>query len=101
MLRNGLIRETGFVQSPEQPIAAAVAGKNSTGAIAAVRRGRESDNQQTRVRVAKTRHRLAPIVLLCKPLYFLARDSLAPCNQAYAPAALLLFIVQVCDALRP
>ena len=50
-----LIGETGSVERAVEPVATAIAGKHSAGSIAAVGRRRETDNQQTRIRIAETR----------------------------------------------
>ncbi len=57
-----LRRETGLVQSAVQPFSGAVAGKHAAGAIRAVRRGGQPQDQHARLRVTKCRDRLAPII---------------------------------------
>jgi hypothetical protein len=51
------------VEGCEKPGAALIAGEHPPGAIAAVRRRREADDQQTRVRIAKAGQRARPVRL--------------------------------------
>lgn len=50
-----LIRKTKPVQSPIQPVPAAIPGKYSTGAISPMGRRGESDNKKTRFWIAESR----------------------------------------------
>ena len=62
MLRLGLISEAGCVQSPIEPIAAAIAGKHSAGAITAMRRRRQPNDKYAGLWIAKSGQRLGPVV---------------------------------------
>ena len=64
-----LIGEAGQVQSPIEPVTAAVASKDATGAIGAVRSRCQSNNQQLRLCVAKIGNRFTPVLLIneCPP----------------------------------
>lgn len=87
MHRGGLIRKTRFVQRAKEPIATAVAGKHAAGAIAAVRRRRQADNQQPRLGIAEAGDGLAPIFIFGKAFHFFARHLLAPGDEPRASRA--------------
>jgi hypothetical protein len=67
--------------------ARAVAGEDAARAIRAMRRGRQADNQQTRVRITKTRHRFAPIDVVTVRGFLLYGDALTVRAQALAALA--------------
>lgn len=46
-----------------QPITTGVAGKHPAGSVPAMRRGRQTHDEQPRIRISKTRYRPAPIFL--------------------------------------
>ena len=52
----------------EQEVAGAVAGEDAAGAVAAVGRGGEADDEQPRARIAEARHRPAPVLLVAEAL---------------------------------
>ena len=77
MLRRRDVRETGAVQRGHQEIAGAagaVAGEDAAGAIRAVSRRREADDQQPRARVAETGNGFAPVDLVAIRAPLVARD---------------------------
>lgn len=79
MLRRWNAGEAGVVHRPHQEIARAagsVAGEDAAGAVGAVRRGRQANDQQTCARVAKTGHRLAPIDIVAVRGFLLNGDAL-------------------------
>src|SRR5579863_5604023 len=59
--RSGLIRESGAIERAEQKISRTVTGEDPPGAIAAMRGGRESKDEQFCARITEARHRFAPI----------------------------------------
>ena len=63
MIGVGLVGETGLMQRAVKPVAAAVAGKHPPGAIAAMGRRRQTDDQDARFGIAESGERLGPIVL--------------------------------------
>ncbi len=85
--RLGLVREARAVEGGEQPVARAVPGEDAPGAVAAVRRGGEAEDVDPRRGVAEARHRPAPVLLLGVGGALLARDPLAPLDEARAGAA--------------
>src|SRR5512143_3751035 len=83
----GLIGKTVGVQSAVEPVAAAIAGKHSPGAISAVGGRRETDDEQPRLRIAEARQRLGPIGLTLIAARRYLRDPFAPAHQARTFAA--------------
>ena len=89
----GAARDVGRSARParwsagEQEVARGVAGEDAAGAVAAVRRGREADQQDPRVGVAEARHRPAPVRLVAEPGDLLAGDLLAPLDEPRAATA--------------
>jgi hypothetical protein len=71
----------------EQEIARRVAREDPTGPVAAVRRRRQPDDEDPRVRVAETRDGPAPVRLVAEPGDLLAGDLLAPGDEAGAAPA--------------
>ena len=72
-----LIRKTGLMERAIEPIPTPVTGKNSTRAIPAMRGRSQTDNEQPRLRITKTRHRLTRVLLLTVALHLLVRDAFA------------------------
>src|SRR5262245_63454298 len=70
-----------------QPVAAGVAGEDAAGAVAAVRRRRQADDEQARARVAEAGHRLPPIRLSGERALPLAGDLLAAAPKPWAAFA--------------
>jgi hypothetical protein len=75
------------VQRAEQPVARAIAREHAPGAVAAVRRRREAEHVHACARVAEAGHGPAPVVLVAEGGPLLARDPLAPLDQARAAPA--------------
>ena len=86
--RRRLVGEAAAEQRREQEVARPVAGEHPAGAIAAVRRGREPDDQHPGAGVAETRHRPGPVRLVAKRRALLARDLFAPFDEPRARATL-------------
>ncbi len=85
--RSRLIGEAGAVERPKQPVAAPVAGEEASGAVAAMRRWRQSDNKQLRLWVAKARDGPAPVGFCLEAADFLLRHMFPPGHQTgTAPA---------------
>src|SRR5260370_26848799 len=82
-----LVRVARAVEGAIEPIAGAVAGEDAAGAVAAVRRGRQSDDQQPRRRIAEPRHRASPVYLVLVGRPLVVRDLLAPRHKARAQPA--------------
>jgi hypothetical protein len=85
--RHGLVGEPGAVHRGEEPVARAVAGKDPAGAVAAVRRRREAEDQDARRGVAEARHGPAPVLLVSERGALLACNPLAPLDQPRAAPA--------------
>jgi len=83
----GLVRETGAVHRAVEPITRAVTGENAAGAVRAVGGGCEPEHVDRGVRVAEAGHWPAPVLLVREGGALLARDPLAPFDQARAAAA--------------
>ena len=67
-----------------EPLARAVAGEHPTGAVGAVRCGREADDDDVRARVAEPGHGPAPVVVVAERRSLLRGDLLAPRDQSWA-----------------
>ena len=83
----GLIREARAMQRGEQPIAAAIASEHAAGPVPAMRRGREPDDQDARVRVAEAGYRPTPVVLVTERSALVFGHDLAPLDEARAREA--------------
>ena len=79
-----LVGEPGTVHCGEEEVAGTVAGEHATGAVRAVCSGREPHDEDTRVRVAEAGDWAAPVVRVAEAGDFLARDVLAPRDEAGA-----------------
>ncbi len=75
------------VQRGEQPVAGAVPGEDSPGAVAAVGRRREADDEHTRGGRAPARDRAPPVGLRRVRRALVGRDPLAPLDEPVAGAA--------------
>src|SRR5262245_3977905 len=82
------------MQGTIEPVAAAVAGEHATGAVATVRRRRETDDEKARLGIAKTRQRFAPVFLHDEAFDFLPSDLFAPGDQPRAETAADDFALQ-------
>src|SRR5512135_30374 len=83
-----LIGKACVVKRAVKPIAAAVAGEHPSGAIAAMGRWREADDQHASVWIAKARQRLCPVALAGITSRRVLSRTFTPAHQARAsPAA--------------
>ena len=64
--RGGLAGVAGAEEGGVQPVTGPVAGEDAPGAVAAVRRGRQTHDNDTRLLVAVGRNRPAPVRLICE-----------------------------------
>jgi len=80
--RDGLVRETGAVKGPEEPFSAAIPGEDPSCAIPAMGRGREPDDEETSLRVAKRRDWTAPVHLVRERAPLLPCNALSPMDKA-------------------
>jgi hypothetical protein len=85
--RGRLVGVTGPVQAGEQPVARAVAGENSPGAVAAVGGGRQTEDQEAPGRVAESGYRPAPVLPVPERGPLVPGHLLAPGHQARAAPA--------------
>ena len=85
--RRRLVREPDRVHRREQEVARRVAGEHPPGPVAAVRRRRQPDEQDPRVRIAEPRHRPPPVRLVAEARHLLAGDLLPPLDQPRTQAA--------------
>jgi hypothetical protein len=65
----------------EQEVAGAISREHPPGSVGAVRSWGEPDDDESCGRVAKARHRAAPIRLIAKRSSLLVRDLLTPRDQ--------------------
>ena len=82
-----LTRITGPVQRSEEPVAAAVAGEDPTGAVGTVRGGRQPDDEHLRGLVAEARRWSPPVGLIGERRPLVPRHLLTPLDQARAGTA--------------
>jgi hypothetical protein len=87
MNRSRLICKSSLVKRAVEPIAAAVSGKYSPCPVSSVRRGRKAYYKQARTRVAKARHRPAPVIIRGEAAHLLASNLLSPLDQSRAAPA--------------
>src|SRR5262249_9372553 len=92
--RRRLIGEAGAVERGVEEVAGAVAGEDAAGAVAAVRRGRQADDQHARLGIAEAGDRLAPVVLSAERTALDARDLFTPRDQPRTTAATYDLLVQ-------
>jgi len=85
--RRGLVRKTGAVQSPIQPFSAPISGECASRAVASVSRGSQADNEDPRVRIAKSRNRPTPVIPIAEGGAFRPGDVLAVSNEPRTLAA--------------
>lgn len=84
-----LVGEPRLVHRAVEPVPAAVSGEHPTRAIRAVRRRGEAENQETRRRVAETRHAATPIVVVPESGALFEGDTLAPLDETRTCRALV------------
>jgi hypothetical protein len=94
MRRSRLVRESSAKQRVKQEISRAIARKHPPGAVPSMRRGRESKDQQLRVRVAESRHRFAPVFTVPERQPLFTRHSFAVFHQPRTLPASDDFFVQ-------
>ena len=82
----GLAREARSMERAVEPFTAAIARKHSSRAVPAVGRGREPDDEETSLRVAKRRDWTAPVLLVHERPPFLPCNTLSPSDKAGTPA---------------
>ena len=80
-----LIGESSPVESFVQEVAGTVTGEDAAGAVASMRRWRETENEKMRTRIAESGHAAAPVVPVAERTALFAGDSLA---VGYEPGAL-------------
>ena len=85
--RHWLVGKAEPVERAEEPVAGTVAGEHPAGAVAAVRRGREPDDEHAGVRIAEAGYRAAPVVVTAERGPLLVGDLLAPLDEPRAGAA--------------
>ena len=85
--RRRLVGEARAVHGGEQPVARAVAGEHAAGAVAAVGRGRQAEDEDARGGIAEAGDRAAPVLLAGERRALLARHLLAPRDQPRAAPA--------------
>ena len=85
--RGGLVRETGLVESLVEKIARAVAGENSSGAVASVSGGGEAQDEQLRAGIAESGDAASPIVPVAVGAALFAGNPLAVGDKTRALAA--------------
>ena len=88
MCRGRLVGEAEGVQSPVQPVAGPVAGKDSTGSITSVGGWSEADYQELCIHRAQTRHRPPPVFPIAKAPDLIARYRFAVFDESWATPAI-------------
>lgn len=86
--RRRLIGKPGAVHRPEQPFSTAITSEDATGAIGTMRSRRQTQNDDTPLRVTESRYRSTPVRLtaICRSLF--GGDLLAPCHESRACSAI-------------
>jgi hypothetical protein len=90
VMRRRDVREARPVERRHQEIAGStdtITGKDAARAVRSVRRRRETDEQQTRRRISKARHRTSPVLLVAIGPAFLSGDTAAVLAKARASFA--------------
>jgi len=82
-----LVREPDGVESPEEEVSGFVAGEDPPRAVASVRGGRETHDQQARGRIAEGGQRPAPVRFPPKPPRSAPGRFFAPRDEPRTPAA--------------
>lgn len=91
--RSWLIREPGAEQRLIQKISRTIAGEHTPGAIAAMRRGSKTQNQELRARISEAGNRFAPIIPFAKRAPLRLRDLFPVAHQARTLAAVNYFLI--------
>lgn len=95
--RGGLAAKSGFEHRAKQPIATSITGEHSPGAVGAVRGGRQTNDEKTRVLLSKRRHSPAPITLVLKAERRILGRRFAPRDEAGTQRAVGLNLLQFGD----
>lgn len=82
-----LICKSCLVQGTVEPIPAFITREHAPRSIASMGCRRQSNKKHARARIAKAGIWLSPILLVGKPLHFLACNLLTPANKARTAAA--------------
>ena len=82
-----LIREAKAMQGAIKPVSGAVAGEDTTRAIASVSRGCQSNDEQPGVQASQARYGTSPVFLIPEAANLFTRDLLAVGSQTRAEAA--------------
>src|SRR5205814_1645845 len=96
-----LVREPGAVERREEEIAAAVAREHAARPVAAVRGGREAQQDEARGRISEPGDGTGPVRPGREPPHFDARHFLAPRHETGASAALDHTRLQFPQRARP
>src|ERR1035437_2187158 len=75
------------MQNRIHEVARRITGERASRAVRAVRAWRKPENEDSRVRVAESRHRLSPILDVAIGAPFLARDAFPPRDEPRAAPA--------------
>jgi len=75
------------VQCSVEKVAASIAGEDSARPVSAVSGGCQSDHQQSRPRVAESRHRTPPVLPVAEAPHLLAGDPLPMSHKPWASPA--------------
>ncbi len=81
------IGEAGPIQRRPQEVTGRVPGEDPSRPVSAVGRGCQTHQEDPRVRIAKARHRPAPVRLVTKSRDLLARHAFPPFDEARTPPA--------------
>ncbi len=100
MSRLRLISKSHGVKRSVEPVAAAISGKNSPGAITAMGRRRQTHDKQPCIKIAKPRQRSRPIFFALVPPRRIARDRFAPPHQPRTFAASGYSLMKLLNALH-
>src|SRR5258707_15722789 len=84
MKGSSLICKAGLVQRRVQKIAGVDAGEHPSRAVRPMRRGRQSKDQEMRLRVPESLHGLAPVLAFAISAAFLSHDLFAIFHEARA-----------------
>jgi hypothetical protein len=84
MLGRRLAGEPGLPEGAEEPVAALVPREDAAGPVAAMRRGRETDQEQSSPGVAETRERAGPVPLARVTTWRRRADRFAVRDEAWA-----------------
>jgi hypothetical protein len=89
-----LVCESGFMESAEQPVSAAVSSKHPPGPVGTMSSWGEADDEQPGVGITEIRNRTAPVVIIEVRSPFRFGDRLAVLDEARAFPARDRFLVE-------